>query len=78
MKVTIEIDCTPQEARTAMGLPDLTAVHERYLQLTTEAMEGNVRPEMLEAMMRSWSPMGEAGLSFWRQLMNSTTKPSGS
>jgi hypothetical protein len=78
MKVTIEIDCTPQEARAAMGLPDLTAVHERYLQMTTEAMEGNVRPEMLEAMMRNWAPMGEAGMSFWRQLMDQATNRTGS
>ena len=69
MKVTIAIDCTPEEARAAMGLPDLTPIHERYVQLTQEAMEGNVRPEMLEAMMRSWAPMGEAGMTFWRRLM---------
>jgi len=28
-----------------------------------------VKPEALEAMMRSWAPMGEAGFSFWRQLV---------
>ena len=28
MKVTIDIDCTPEEARRFMGLPDLTPVHD--------------------------------------------------
>ena len=27
MKVQIEIDCTPEEARTFMGLPDVEAMH---------------------------------------------------
>ncbi len=74
MKVTIEIDCTPEEARRAMGMPDLTPIHERYVQITQEAMDGNVRPEMLEAMMKSWAPMGEAGMNFWRHLMDGTGK----
>jgi len=76
MKMTIEIDCTPVEARAFLGLPDLTPIHERYVQITQEAMVGNVRPEMLEAMMKSWAPMGEAGLAFWRRLFEAGAKPS--
>jgi len=74
MKVTITIDCTPEEARAAMGLPDLSPVHDRYLQLLTETMEGGARPELLEQMMRSWAPMGEAGLSLWRRMIEGTAK----
>lgn len=69
MKVTIEIDCTPEEARRTMGLPDMSPLHDRYLAMLGEAMEGNIRPEMLEGMIRSWAPMGEAGLTFWRQML---------
>ncbi|MDE0880583.1 MAG: DUF6489 family protein, partial [Sphingomonas bacterium] len=29
MKVNVEVDCTPEEARRAMGLPDLAPIHER-------------------------------------------------
>ena len=28
MKVTIEVDCTPEEARRMMGLPDLTPLRK--------------------------------------------------
>ena len=31
MKVKIDIDCTPEEARRFLGLPDLTPVHDLYL-----------------------------------------------
>lgn len=75
MKINLEIDCTPEEARRAMGLPDLTSLHDRYLSMMSEAMDGNVRPEMVESMMRNWAPMGEAGLAMWRRLFESGGTP---
>ncbi len=77
MKVTIEVDCTPEEARRAMGLPDLTPVHDRYVAMMQETMENGVRPELLENMVKSWTPMGEAGAAFWRRLFEAGTKPGG-
>ncbi|HEX8485156.1 DUF6489 family protein [Sphingomonas sp.] len=70
MKVTIEVDCTPEEARRAMGLPDLTPVHDRYVAMMTETMESGIKPELLESMMRNWAPMGEAGMAMWRRLFD--------
>lgn len=69
MKINVEVDCTPEEARRAMGLPDLTPIHDRYIATMMETMEKGASPELLEQMMRSWAPMGEAGLSFWRRMM---------
>ena len=70
MKVTIDIDLTPEEARRAVGLPDLTPLHDRYVQSLTEMMgAGAVKPEMMEGLMKSWAPMGEAGLALWRRLL---------
>lgn len=28
MKITLDVDCTPEEARTFLGLPDLTSVNQ--------------------------------------------------
>ncbi len=72
MKINVEVDCTPEEARRALGLPDLTPLHDRYIAMMQEAMEGRVGPEMLESMMKSWAPMGEAGMSFWRSMLEGT------
>ncbi|WP_085809984.1 DUF6489 family protein [Sphingomonas sp. TZW2008] len=77
MKVTIEVDCTPQEARGVMGLPDLTPLHDRYVAMMQETMQGNLRPELLENMVKSWAPMGDAGAAFWRRLFEAGTKPGG-
>jgi hypothetical protein len=74
LKINVEVECTPEEARRAMGLPDLTPVHEKYVATMLEMMDGQVRPEAIEAMMRSWAPMGEAGMTFWRQLFDAATR----
>jgi hypothetical protein len=71
MKINVEIDCTPDEARRAIGLPDLTPVHDRYIQLMLDSMDkGMVNPEMIESMLKSWMPMGEAGMNFWRGMFD--------
>jgi hypothetical protein len=70
MKINVEVDCTPEEARRAMGLPDFSPVHEKYVASLVETMEQGVTPELLETMMKSWAPMGEAGLTAWRKLFD--------
>jgi hypothetical protein len=81
MKMNIEIECTPEEARRAVGLPDLTPIHDRYVSMMIEAMpglgEGQIKPEMIETMMRSWQPMNEAGMTFWKRLFDGANKSGG-
>ena len=74
MKINVEVDCTPEEARRFMGLPDLTPVHEKYVTALTGAMDGVARPELLENMMKSWAPMSEAGFGMWRKMFESPGK----
>ena len=74
MKINVEVDCTPEEARRFMGLPDFTPVHEKYIQSVMGAMDGAVPPEMIDNLMKSWSPMGEAGMGFWRKMFETSSK----
>jgi hypothetical protein len=69
MKVTIDIDCTPEEARRFMGLPDLTPIHEAYVEKLKGAVADGATPELFADMMKSWGPMSETGLSMWRQML---------
>ena len=82
MKMNIEIECTPEEARRAVGLPDLTPIHDRYVAMMMDTMsglgpDGQMKPEMLESMMRGWQPMGEAGMAMWKRLFDGATKSGG-
>ena len=74
MKVNVEVECTPEEARRAVGLPDLSPIHERYVAMVLESMNGTVKPELLESMAKSWAPMGEAGMTFWRRMFDGSMK----
>ena len=74
MKINVEIDCTPEEARRFMGLPDLAPVHEKYLAMLSTAMDGGVAQDLVETMVRGWMPMSEAGMGMWRQMFEGTAK----
>ena len=69
MKVTIEIDCSPEEAREFFGLPDLkpmqAAVMARMEQQMTEAA-GRFSPE---ALIKSWMSIAPQGPDQLRDLM---------
>ncbi|MDT9599558.1 DUF6489 family protein [Sphingosinicella rhizophila] len=70
MKVTIDVDCTPEEARRFMGLPDISPVHEAYVEKMTKAVNDGMTPEHLATMMKNWGPMSEAGMSMWQVMMD--------
>ncbi|PXA84381.1 hypothetical protein DMC47_40645 [Nostoc sp. 3335mG] len=70
VKITVDVDCTPEEARRFMGLPDLSSLHEAYLAKMRSAIEQGVTPDTIQTMMQSWGPMGEAGFNLWRQMLD--------
>ena len=56
MKVTVNIDCTPEEARAFLGLPDVGPMQERLMQELEERIAANIRAMEPEAMLRTWLP----------------------
>jgi Family of unknown function (DUF6489) len=69
MKVTVDVDCTPEEARRFLGLPDLSPVHDAYVEKMTRAMSEGVTPEAVGELMKSWGPMSEAGMDMWKAML---------
>jgi len=54
MKVTIEIDCTPDEARQFMGLPDVKPMQAALMaRMEAQMMEAAERFSP-DAVLRSW------------------------
>jgi len=70
MKVTFDIDCTPEEARSFLGLPDVTPIHQKYVQTMLDTMDGTGNIEQMETLFRSFSPMGDAGMRLFKQMMD--------
>jgi hypothetical protein len=69
MKVTVDLECTPEEARRFMGLPDLSSLHEAYMERLRRAVDQGVAPEAMQTLIGAWAPMGEAGMLFWKQML---------
>lgn len=65
MNVKIDIDCTPEEARTFLGLPDVKPLQEAMLKEVEEQMRANLQAMDPETMFKTWLP---AGLQGWEQM----------
>jgi hypothetical protein len=57
MKVHIEIDMTPEEARAFMGLPDVAPMQKKMLEDMQARMEQAFDANDPEGMMRAWMPL---------------------
>ena len=72
MKVNIEIDCTPEEARTFMGLPDMSKANSVYVDTMAKAMKGVTNPEKLQEYAQNLAPMGQMGLKLFQNFMENS------
>jgi hypothetical protein len=54
MKVNVEIDCTPLEARQFFGLPDVAPMQTAVMDKLQQQMMANIEKVSPEALMQSW------------------------
>ena len=72
MKIHIDIDCTPEEARTFMGLPDVAPRQDAVMKEMQDRMMAAMRSMDPETLMKTWLPAGISNLEqmqkmFWQQ-----------
>ena len=68
MKITIDIDCTPEEARAFLGLPDVGPVQQAFVEALRERMTEALAALDPEAIIKAWMPQGAAGWDQWRKM----------
>ena len=68
MKVNVEVECSPEEARRFLGLPDVTRANDVYVDAMTKAMQGG-SVDQLQDMVKQMAPMGQFGFKLFQQLM---------
>lgn len=73
MKVNVEIDCTPEEARRFMGLPDVSQANEIYVDAISNAMKGVSSVEQLQEFARTIAPMGQMGMKIFQSFVEAGT-----
>lgn len=77
MKVTVNIDCTPEEARTFFGLPDVQPLQQAMMKELEERMRANLDRVDPETLMKTWFPAGVQSFDqlqkmFWSQMQSAT------
>jgi Family of unknown function (DUF6489) len=61
MKISLDIDCTPEELRGFFGLPDVKPMQETLLREVEERLRANVKALDPETMLNTWLPAGLKG-----------------
>lgn len=69
MKINIEIECTPEEARSFMGLPDVSQANSIYVDNISKAMKGVSNPDQLREYAETLAPMGQLGLKMFQSFV---------
>lgn len=75
MKITVDIDCTPEEARHFLGLPDVKPMQDAMMHEIQERMRANLQAMDPDTMLKTWLPAGLQGMEqmqkmFWTQMVS--------
>ncbi|SNB68769.1 hypothetical protein SAMN07250955_106239 [Arboricoccus pini] len=72
MKFNIEVDCTPEEARQFLGLPDVTPMQTALMQSLQDRLMEYIKTADPKVMMDQWMPMGFKAMeqlpTLWAQM----------
>ena len=69
MKMTIEVDCTPEEARRFLGLPDVSALNDHLVQEMSKRIDANIALLSPEDFMKNWMNFGAGAQEQFRKMM---------
>jgi hypothetical protein len=73
MKMTIEVDCTPEEARRVMGLPDVSALNDHLVAEMSKRIDANINMLNPEDFLKNWMAFGSGAQDQFRRFMEAAT-----
>ncbi len=74
MKFNVTVDCTPEEARAFLGLPDVKPMQEMLMQEMQDRMSASLRAMQPDELLRMWMP---ANLRLLEQMSEAFMKMGG-
>jgi hypothetical protein len=72
MKLSVEVDCTPEEARRFLGLPDVSVLNEHIVGEMRKHLEANMALLAPDELVRSWMAYGAGAQEQFRKLMEAS------
>ena len=74
MKLKLEVDCTPGEARAFLGLPDVGALNEHLVEEMKARLDANLALVAPEDLMRNWMTLGGQASGQFLELMTQAAR----
>jgi len=74
MKVSIEVDLTPTEARELLGMPNLTSIQEAFVGIAKDKIEKTGNMVDVEPMLRTWTGLGGAATEAFGAIVGAALK----
>lgn len=73
MKISVDVDCTPEEARAFLGLPDVAPLQKAVMEDVQKRVMDNLSAMDPETLLSTWIPAGMQGFEqlqkmFWSQM----------
>ena len=75
MKVNVEIECEPAEARAFLGLPNVEPLNDHLVAEMKKRMDANISAMQPDELMKSWTSFGLQAQDQFRRLMETATAP---
>jgi hypothetical protein len=69
MKLKLDIDCTPDEARAFLGLPDVKPLQEALLPEVEERLRATLKAMDPQAMLKTWLPATLKGFEQLQEML---------
>jgi len=73
MKITIEVDCTPAEARAFMGLPDVEPLQEEVMAEVQRRVMQALAMTDPQQLLKNWVPWGAQGLETFQSFLRAAS-----
>lgn len=75
MKVTVNVECSPEEARSFMGLPDVAPMQQALMSDLEDRLRSNMQALAPENLFSAWLPATMQGAEqvqklFWTQFQD--------
>lgn len=69
MKIHMDMDLTPDEARTLFGLPDVKPMQKAMMAEVEARMKKALTAMEPDAILKTWLPAGIQGLEQWQKFV---------
>ena len=78
MKVNFNVECSPEEARAFLGLPDVAPMQQALMSDLEQRLRDNIQAMNPETMIKTWLPASmqnveQAQKMFWAQIQQTMT-----